>query len=177
MCVSARASQTNLAIAAPSSALSPRSRGADSTLRGEQGPVDALGEILLRRNTKTEGYDVEIGGGIAHLHSGDCLLGREPVAEVVDPAKSGEALARSHAIKEIMTSLLGSRGNIHLGSELGTDGCMRLPRRGATRMATAIQPIAQNFRKQWLYDVLLQRPPSRIGRTAIVDPPLLESRK
>ena len=54
--------------------------------RPDQRSVDALGKILLGRNAEAIRNDVDVSRGVARLDPGHRLLGREPVADIVDGA-------------------------------------------------------------------------------------------
>ena len=75
----------------------------------DQRTIDAFGKILFGRNAEAVGDDVDIGGRVAHLDAGDGLLGRLPVAGIIDLRKTFDALVRPHAIEKIVSDFSRAR--------------------------------------------------------------------
>src|SRR6185295_2389269 len=64
----------------------------------DQRTIDAFNKVLFGRNAEAVGDDIDVGGRIAHLDTGEGLLGRLPVAKVVNLRKTFDALIAPHAI-------------------------------------------------------------------------------
>src|SRR5215212_7150570 len=111
----------------------------------DQGAVGALGKILLRRDAEAIRNEAEICRRIARLDAVHPLLGREPVAEIVDPLQRREPLAAAAAVEKIVARRGRALLHAHRRREGGPDCRMLLPGCGAPGIAQPVKPVAERL--------------------------------